>query len=44
MILLPTAYKGFDIILDLFSRIPQPYTAPYTACGVLFLVAMRTGC
>ena len=37
-------HKGFDIILDRFSRISQPCAISPAACGVLYLVAMRMEC
>ena len=39
-----TWYKGFDIILDLFSRVDPPCTIHPAPCAVLYLVAMRMEC
>ena len=36
--------KGFDIILDRFSRILLPCAIPPALCVVLYLVAMRMEC
>ena len=36
-----SVYKGYDIILDHVSRLPQPCTTPHAPCDMLYLAAMQ---